>query len=113
MKDLCLTKDSITLTDEADLIIQQIDMLLDTDYGEVLGTYTYGSDLRQYLWDMRASATEISDYVTGVIRANVHLFGWTMTVDTSLLQGTQNDIIIIKITLNKNNNTIEKTYKVK
>ena len=37
MIDICRTTDDITLDNDVDLIIQQIDILFDTSKGEVIG----------------------------------------------------------------------------
>ena len=113
MKDFCLNSDSVTLNTERELIIQQIDMLFDTDNNEVLGEYNYGTDFRQFLWDMKKSNNDISNYTRSVIMSNVDLFGWTLDVDTTLLHGTNNDIILVSITISKNLTNFEKTYMVK
>ena len=61
---------------------------------------------------MTASANDISDYTKSVIYKNVNLMGWKVDVDTQLLQGTQNDIILITVKLSKYDTSFEKTYKV-
>lgn len=113
MKDFCLNSDNVTLNNERDLILQQIDMLFDTDYNEVLGEYTYGTDFRQFLWDMQKSNDDISSYTRSVISANVDLMGWSLDVETTLLHGTENDIILVSITISKNLSNYEKTYMIK
>jgi hypothetical protein len=42
----------------------------------------------------------------------MNLMGWTLDVETELLQGTQNDIILIKIQLSKYEEVFEKIYKI-
>lgn len=112
MRDFSLDNSVVTMSDMSSLILQQIDMLFDTSYGEVLGEPDYGTDFRQYLWDMRASAEDISNYTRSAIAANVMLFGWDCEVSTSLMEGVNNDIILVTITLRNGNDSIEKTYKV-
>lgn len=112
MKDFNLSSDSIFINDEKELIIQQIDMLFDTIPTEVLGEYEYGADFYQFLWDLKSSNRDISEYTYRLITNNVKLFGWNLSVDTKILEGTENDIILIIIELKKDFDTFEKTYRV-
>lgn len=112
MKDFNYKDDSITLIDEKELIIQQIDLLFDTNYGDVFGEIDFGSDFNAFLWDMNISNKDITDYTKGIITKYINIFDWDLDVDTTILEGTQNDIILIKIILTKDFDKIEKTYKV-
>ena len=112
MRDFCISDNKVTLADEASLIIQQIDMLFDTSHGEVLGEYMYGSDFRQFLWDLKASATDISNYTSSKIAANIDMLGWSYDVSTSLMEGVNNDIILITVSMRKGVESYSKTYKV-
>ncbi len=111
MKDFCLDDKNVFVVDERDVLVQQIDMLFDTTPDEVIGE-EYGTQFYDFLWDMTASANDISDYTKSVIYKNVNLMGWKVDVDTQLLQGTQNDIILITVKLSKYDTSFEKTYKV-
>ena len=111
MKDFCLDDNQVFVSDESELLIQQIDMLFDTTLDEVIGE-RYGSHFYDFLWDMNATASDISEYTKSIIMSEVALLGWTVDVDTQLLQGTQNDIILITVQLRKYDALIEKTYKV-
>lgn len=111
MKDFCIDLSAVTLSDEIDLLVQQIDMLFDTNPTEVFAE-DYGSEFYNILWDLRLSNQDISDYAESVIYGYINLMGWTLNVETELLQGTQNDIILIKIQLSKYEEVFEKIYKI-
>jgi hypothetical protein len=111
MRDFSLDENSIFVDDDLDLILQQIDILFDTHIGEVLGEF-YGSDFEKYLWDLNISAADISEYVEDIITTYINLFDYTLSVDTQCFQGTQNDIILITISLKNESQSIEKTYKL-
>ena len=111
MKDLSISGNSPFISNEADLIIQQIDMLFDTLDGEVLGE-DYGCNFYDFLWDLTASPDDISNYTLSVIYANVNLFSWSIRVETNILKGSENDIILVTIKLSNSGTTLEKTYKV-
>lgn len=111
MKDFCLTEDSVLINDETDLIIQQIDMLFDTHENEVYGE-VFGSRFLDFIWDLSISNSEISEYTKQIIKKYINLFDWELQVETNILQGTQNDIILITINLIKYDTIIEKTYSI-
>lgn len=111
MKDFSLDSNKIFVASEAELIVQQIDMLFDTNENEVLGE-DYGSNFYDFLWDLTASASDITQYTKSVIYAHVNLFGWKLDVETNILDATENDIILITIKLSNYGTTFEKTYKV-
>lgn len=111
IKDFCLNTENSTIIDERTSILQQIDMVFDTREDEVFGE-TYGSDFEQFLWDMKASTRDISEYTESVIYGYVDLKGWELDVKTQFLEGTKNDIILITIKLSKYGSIFEKTYKI-
>lgn len=112
MKDFCLDDTSVFVVNDIDIILQQIDILFDTNTDEVYGE-DYGSEFYNLLWDMTKSAEDISDYTRRLILTNVVLFDWKVDVKTSFLEGTQNDIMLITIKLTDlNNRMVEKTYRI-
>lgn len=112
MKDICLNTSGVLITKERDLILQQVDILFDTDECEVFGEEHYGCDFRRFLWDLKISNSQISEYTENLIMSNVDLLGWELDVDTTILEGTNNDIILITITISKELTQYEKTYKI-
>jgi hypothetical protein len=112
MIDFCNTSDAVFLQNDLDLVLQQIDMILDTDPGEVLGQYIYGSDCEKFQFDLTASATTISNYVSSVITNNIDPLGFQISINTDIMYGTLNDIIIIHINLFRDGYKYEKIYKI-
>lgn len=111
MKDFCLSDKKVFVSEEVESLLQQIDILFDTNPTEVFGE-DYGSNFYDFLWDMKASANDISEYTKKVIYKYVVLNGWSLNVITDIIQGTLNDIILIRIQLSKYNETYEKIYRV-
>lgn len=111
MKDFCLTNNSVFISDEIESIIQQIDLLFDTQKNEVYGE-DYGSSFYDLLWDMSISANDVSDYTESIIYGSVDLRGWTVNVSTDIIQGTINDIFLVKVILSKYEEKIEKIYRI-
>ena len=112
MIDFCLTKDAVLLQQDVDLVLQQIDMLLDTSPKEVLGDPSYGSDYERFIWDLTASEGAIDRYVINNITNNVDLLGFQLNVVSEIYYGTQNDIILIVIELSKDGYTYKKVYNI-
>ena len=112
MIDFSLTTDAPILEHDVDLVLQQIDMLFDTEYNDVLGDDIYGADYRKYLYNLQASNSSIRDYTYNNIASNVDLQEFSLDVDVNILLGTQNDIILITITLSKTGEIYEKTYNI-
>lgn len=97
---------------EGDLVLQQIDMLFDTRKGEVLGNYSYGTDFEKFLWNLQISNEKISSYVKSVISSSIDALGFTIDVDTTILYGTSDDIILIRINIRKPGYNVERIYKI-
>lgn len=112
MKDFCLTTDATTLDHNIDNVIQQIDMLFDTDPNEVLGDSYYGSDYRKFLFDPLISNTTIENYARNNIISNCELFDYSLDVKCDIFLGTQNDIILLTVTLRNGSEQYEKIYNI-
>jgi hypothetical protein len=113
MRDISLEAGDLFIGSDIDYIIQQIDILFETDECEVFGSENYGTDFRKYLWDLKISNSQISSYVHDKISNAVDLKNYVLTVNTSIMEGTLNDIILVSIYLSSDaDGTYEKTYKI-
>ena len=102
-----------TILDEtADLVLQQIDLLLDTDKGEVLGEQDFGTDYDKFLYEINVGNNYIRDYIERNIENNVDLLGWQLDVQVETMMGTLNDIILVNIELSKDQDVYSKVYKI-
>lgn len=110
--DFSRTTNNIILNTEAELIIQQIDILLDTDKGEVLGDPSYGSDYDKFLHELNVGNEYVQDYIYNHITENVDLFGWELTIEVQFMMGTANDIILVGIEISNNQESYTKVYKI-
>jgi hypothetical protein len=111
MVDFSLDKNVAVKNGDVDLIMQQIDMLFDTTPREVLGHEDYGSDYDKFLYDLKLSATAIEQVVLSDLRS-LQLFNFTPSVKVYILQGTENDIILVNITLTRQGESYNKSYKI-
>ena len=97
MIDFCNTNDTIILEQDIDNILQQIDILLDTNPRDVLGEPSYGCDYIKFLWETNISNNGIAKYIENHIKSTIDLLSFTLNVECQSLQGQENDIIIIYI----------------
>lgn len=100
------------INQDVDLILQQIDILFNTNRRELIGVPSYGTDYDQYLFNLSLSNDAIA-YNIQCDLGSIELFGFTPTVNVGILEGTLNDIILVTIGLERDNLYYEKTYTIK
>ena len=110
MIDFNINSGAPVINNEVDLIIQQIDMLFDTNKREVHGNADYGCTYDEFLFNLNVSNSAI-EYAVECDLKDLQLFGYQPSVQAIILEGTLNDIILLKIGLSKGNFYYEKTYK--
>ena len=96
---------------DIDLILQQIDILFDTEPGEVFGDDEFGSQYDDYLYQLNMSAENLKANIMSDI-TSINLFGFIPDVEVYLLQGTEQDIALIDIELKRGDEHYNKTYKI-
>lgn len=111
MIDFNLEKGDIVKYDEVDLILQQIDVLFDTSRGEVLGDVSYGTNYSDFLYNLQISNDDIK-YVIERDLNSLSLFGYSYDIDVNILTGSENDIILVRISFQKDDISFDKTYKI-
>lgn len=111
MIDFNIKTNSGVINKDIDLILQQIDILFDTNKGEVLGDEFFGTQYDKYLYKLNISNEGLRSEVLSDLN-KIELFGFTPNVEVFLLQGTEQDIAIINIQLSRDSEIYEKTYKI-
>ena len=112
MIDFCNNDSATTLKNDADIVLQQIDMFFDTDKLDVLDDPSNGTDFERFINELNINNAQIKAYTEAKINAYISLLGFTPTVYVDILPGTMNDIILLTVTLYKDGYTFEKTYKI-
>ena len=112
MIDLSLDTNNVVKTSDIDNVLQQIELLFDTSPYEVIGEPNYGSDFEKFLWNLNASNYDIEQYIRTKILTNVEMFGYSLDVEVSILNGTENDIILADITVGRDGTQYAKRYKI-
>lgn len=111
MIDFHLNSGVAVLTRDIDYVLQQIDMLFDTDPNEVLGDISYGTRYDKYLYNLNASNEAIRSKVMSDLNG-LDMKGFSFDVDVKFLEGTQRDIALIDIILNRDYESHRRIYKI-
>ena len=111
MIDFNIKSGSGVINSDLDIILQQIDLLFDTNRGEVLGDEAFGTQYDKYLYKLNISNEGLRSEVLSDLN-KIELFGFIPNVEVFMLQGTEQDIAIINIQLSRDREIYEKTYKI-
>ena len=95
----------LEVTGELDEIIQQVDMILFTNKGDVLCMPEFGCNLGRYLFDTSFNETVIKSIIMDQIRSFIYLNGsYNVDVDVKFVKWEYNVAMIVD--LNINNKTV-------
>ena len=111
MIDFSLAEGKATINNDIELLKQQIDILFDTRDMEVLGSCYYGTDYEKFLYDLSMSAPAIESAILSDLYS-LNTFGYSPSVHVDLFEGTENDIILVKINFVKESDNYEFTFKI-
>ena len=112
MTDFCNTMDAVVLENDIDLILQQIEILLDSSPGDVIGDSNFGCRFEDYLYQTSLGNKTVATRIATNILSNVELFDWHLDVKVEFLAGTENDILMFRIEVYKETESYSKIYKV-
>lgn len=104
--------DDIVVSNDLILILQQIDLLFNTEPGDVLGDTIFGTNYDKYLYTLGISNAALESKIMNDL-SNLQLFGFTPSVSVTLVEGTVRDIAFIDITLSGEYEEYNKTYVIK
>lgn len=88
------------LTNDIDILRQEIDILFDSTPGDLLGDLDYGTDYQRFLYDLHMSPAQLEQAMMQDLMS-LDLRGYTPQVQAYFLQGTQRDIAVIQVDLYK------------
>ena len=93
--------DVLEVTGELDEIIQQVDMILFTNKGDVLCMPEFGCNLSRYLFDTSYDENLIKQIVMEQIRDFIYLDGsYNVDVDVSFIKWDYNVAMIVDLNIN-------------
>ena len=104
--------DNIVISNNLACVLQQIDLLFDTDTDDVLGDLDFGTNYDKYLYTLDISNASLEAKITEDLH-KIELCGFTPSVTVKIVEGTQRDIAIIDITLTGDYEEYNKTYIIK
>ena len=94
-------EDVIEITGELDEIIQQVDMILFTNKGDVLCMPEFGCNLGQYLFETSYNEDRIKNVIMNQIRSFIYLDGsYDVDVDVQFIQWDLNVAMIVDLIIN-------------
>ena len=111
MIDFNLNEGSAIINNDLDNILQQIDLLFDTFYGEVFGYEDFGTQYDKFLYQLKMSDSDLRQNILNDLYS-LNLFGYQPDVNVYLLQGTEQDIALIDIVLKRQTDEFHHTYKI-
>jgi hypothetical protein len=92
----------IEINDELEMFLQNVEMLITTPKGTVLGDPNFGCSLESYLWSTDKSAYDIKQEITSQIYEYVNFDnygGISYDIEVNFLQGEIWDTAIIDLTI--------------
>lgn len=104
--------DNLIISNDLICVLQQIDLLFDTDVNDVLGDTNFGTNYDKYLYTLGMSNTALEQKILGDLY-KLDLCGFRPSVSVKIVEGTQRDIAFIDITLTGDYEEHNKTYMIK
>lgn len=103
--------DDILISNNLICVLQQIDLLFNTEPDDVLGDGTFGTNYDKYLYTIGMSNAALETKITNDLY-KIDLCGFTPSVTVTIVDGTQRDIAFIDITLTGDYEDYTKTYVI-
>lgn len=106
--------DKPVLNTDEEYVVQQIDMLFNTDTESVLGDLSYGTNYDRYIYGVGVSNTALESKILGDLR-RLDLRQFDPSVSVTFIEGTVRDIALIDITLTDDTGyeVFNKTFMIK
>lgn len=103
--------DDLVINNNLVYVLQQIDLLFNTDVNDVLGD-SFGSNYDKYLYTLGVSNMGLESKIMNDLY-KLDLCGFIPDVVVKIVEGTQRDIAFIDITLKGDYEEYNKTYIIK
>lgn len=104
--------DEVMISNDLIYVLQQIDLLFDTNIDDVLGDSNFGTNYDRYLYTLGVSNAALETRILNDLYT-LDLRGFTPSVTVTIVDGTYRDIAFINITLTGSYDNYEKTYVIK
>lgn len=104
--------DDVVVNNDLIFVLQQIDLLFDTNPNTVLGDNSFGTNYDRYLYNLGFSNSSLEEQILNDLN-KIDLMGFAASVTVTIVEGTVRDIAIIDITLSGNYEDYSTTYVIK
>lgn len=104
--------DDIIVSNNLLFVLQQIDLLFNTDQNDVLGDSNYGTNYDKYLYTVGMSNAALEQKIIKDINS-LDLMDFSIDVKVSIVEGTERDIAFIDIIISGDYEEYNKTYIIK
>jgi hypothetical protein len=111
MIDFNINSGAPYVVNDVESILQQIDILFDTTPKEILGAENYGTTYDKFLYDLKMNNDDIKRQVISDL-SSLDLMDFDFDVEVHMLQGTEQDIALIEITLTRDEQSFNRIYKI-
>lgn len=101
----------LILNNDLMYVLQQIDLLFNTDVNDVLGS-NFGSNYDRYLYTLGMSNIGLETKIYNDL-TQLDLCGFNPEVKVDIVEGTERDIAFINITIKGDYEEYNKTYMIK
>lgn len=102
---------SAIIIDKESYVLQQIDLLFNTDIYSVLGDENYGTNYDDYLYTTGMTNYALESIITNDIM-KLDLQGYSPQVTVYITEGTERDIAFINVDLYGENTSVTRTYVI-
>lgn len=96
---------------DRDILLQEIDLLFDTTPGEVLGQESFGTRYDRFLYNLSITNEGVRQQVLSDL-SKIDMRGYVPEVEVLLMEGTEHDIAFIRISLTREGETFNRTYRL-
>jgi hypothetical protein len=104
--------DDVIVSNDLVYVLQQIDLLFETNKGDVLGDMSFGSHYDDYVYSLDHGNGDLEEIITADLK-DLDLCGYEPYVVVKLLEGSIRDIALIDITLVDGSSSFNKSYVIK
>lgn len=104
--------DDIIISNDLACLLQQIDLLFNTNINDVLGDQNFGSNYDRYLYTLGMSNVALESKIMSDLH-KLDLLGFTPSVEVQIVEGSVRDIAFINLTFSKDYEEYNKTYIIK
>lgn len=111
MIDLALDS-SVFIRNAFDAALQELDIILNTKYTELIGYPKFGTDFEQFLWHLNPETESIREYINEKISDTLFLKNFRTEINVNLLKGEYRMIYDLVINVyDSNNNIAQRKYQ--